>query len=106
MNKFCAGALIAIGAVAVTLFAVRISPLAQAQTPAGSAKAHATPILSGKLVGVEVWNRPPDKGSVLSINITQGRVEVYDQFILITSPEGQQALYPHGWYGNLRFRAE
>jgi hypothetical protein len=106
MNKLCVGALIAASAVAVTFFAVRISPKAEAQAPAGPGKAQAAPILSGKLVGVEVWNRPPEKGTVASANIVLGRVEVYEQFIVLTSGDGVRSVYPHGWYGNLRFRAE
>ena len=32
------------------------------------------------------------------------RVEVYDQFILITFPDGPTILSPHGWYTDLAFR--
>jgi hypothetical protein len=106
MNKLCAGALIAACAVAVTLFIARTTPPAEAQAPAGPGKAQATPILSGKLVGVEVWNRPPEKGTVASANIVLGRVEVYEQFIVLISPDGVRSVFPHGWYANLRFRAE
>jgi hypothetical protein len=106
MNKVCAGALIAACAVAVTLFAVHIAPKAEAQTTVGPGKAQATPILSGKLVGVDVWTSAPEKGSTGNARLTQGRVEVYEHFMVITSPDGERSLYPHGWYANLRFRAE
>jgi hypothetical protein len=106
MNKLGAGALIAACAVAVTLFAVRISPKAEAQTTVGPGKAQATPILSGKLVGVDIWTSAPEKGSTGNARLSQGRVEVYEQFIVITSPDGERALYAQNWYANLRFRAE
>jgi hypothetical protein len=105
MNKICAGALIAACAVAVTLFAVHIAPRAEAQAPAGPGKAQATPILSGKLVGVDVWTSVPEKGSTASARPTQGRVEVYEHFMVIISPDGERSLYTNGWYANLRFRA-
>ena len=62
MNKFCAGALIAACAVAVTLFAVPHFAESRGPAPAGPAKAQATPILSGKLVGVDVWTAARRRG--------------------------------------------
>jgi hypothetical protein len=106
MNKFCAGALIAACAVAATFFFVHTFPPAAAQGPAGPAKAQATPLLSGKLVGVDVWNRHPEKGTPKSASLVVGRVEVYEHFIVHIGVDGVRSLYPHGWYANLQFKAE
>ena len=108
MNKFFAGALIVACTVVMTLFAVRVSPQAeaQAQAPAGPGKAQATPLLSGKLVSVDVWTSAPQPGSTGNTRLSQGRVEVYEHFIVVTSPDGERSLYLHGWFSNLRFRAE
>jgi hypothetical protein len=105
MNKLCAGALIAACAVAVTLFAVRTAPPAAAQG-GGPAKAQATPLVSGMLVGVDVWNHPVEKGGNANASVKQGRVEVYDHFIILISLDGTRSLYPHGWYTNLRFQSQ
>jgi hypothetical protein len=101
MNKFCAGALIAACAVAVTLFFVRTSPPVAAQGP-GAGKA---PKCSGMLIGVDVWNHPVEKGGTASASMKQGTVEVYDHFIVLIALDGTCSVYPHGWYTNLRFRA-
>jgi hypothetical protein len=105
MNKLGAGALIAACAVAVTLFAVRTSPPAAAQG-GGPGKAQAPPLVSGMLVGVDVWNHPVEKGGTSTASVKLGRVDVYDHFIVLTSLDGTRSLYPHGWYTNLRFQSQ
>jgi hypothetical protein len=105
MKQFCAGALVATCVTAVALLAVRTPPTAEAQGPAGSAKAQATSILAGKLVGVDVWTQQPDQGSG-NARLSLGRVEVYEHFIVVTTAEGVRSLFPHGWYANLQFRAD
>jgi hypothetical protein len=105
MNKLCAGALIAACAVAVTLFALRaVAPVA-AQGPGGTGKAQTTPKVSGMLIGVDVWNHPVEKGGTANASMKLGTVEVYDHFIVLITLDGTQSVYPHGWYTNLRFRA-
>jgi hypothetical protein len=106
MKQFCAGIFIAICAAAVTLFAVRTTPPAVAQGPAGSGKVQATPLVSGKLGNVEVWNYPVEKGGTGNASMKLGRVDVYDHFIVITALDGTRSVFPHGWYTNLRFQAE
>jgi hypothetical protein len=105
MNKLGAGALIAACAVAVTLFAVRTSPPALGQATV-QGRAQATPLVSGMLASVEVWNHPVEKGGASAATVKQGRVDVYDHFIVLTSLEGTRSVYPHGWYTNLRIQTQ
>ena len=37
---------------------------------------------------------------------TEGRVEVYDRFILVIHPKGDRTLLLHGNYSDLRFKSE
>ena len=106
MNKFCAGALVAACAVAVTLFSVRISAPATAQGPTGPGKPQTTAKCSGTLIGVDMWNHPVERGGTASASMKQGTVEVYDYFIVLIALDGTRSVYPHGWYTNLRFRAD
>ena len=57
--------------------------------------------------------KSPCSGRASSARILSGdssfkdcRVEVYDQFILITFPDGPTILSPHGWYTDLAFRRD
>lgn len=66
-----------------------------------------SPIVSGKLINVMVWERPVQRPGELGSNggnrMKDGQVDVYDHFILVTSPDGKKTLSLHGWYTDLQF---
>jgi hypothetical protein len=69
------------------------------------------PVASGKLISVTVWEkpvqRPGETGQNSGNSPPEGsHVEVYDQFIIITTPNGEKILSLHGWYTNLRFKVD
>jgi hypothetical protein len=69
------------------------------------------PIASGTIERLTVWTnpvqRPGETGSNTGYSPPKGsRVEVYDEFILITPPEGPTILSPHGWYTELSFNRD
>jgi hypothetical protein len=71
----------------------------------------ARPIAAGTLELVTVWSkpvqRPGETGENSGSSPPKGsRVEVYEQFILITPPDGLTILSPHGWYTGLTFRRD
>jgi hypothetical protein len=49
---------------------------------------------------VDVWTSVLAKGSTASARPTQGRVEGYEHFMVITSPDGERTLHPQGWYAS------
>jgi hypothetical protein len=68
------------------------------------------PLFAGKLEDGTFWQKPLtstspannegheyDKGS---------RVEVYDQFIVVTTSDGLSHLHPHGYYSGLRIKRD
>ncbi len=68
----------------------------------------AAPITSGKLVeALKVYDHSPRKdGARPSEFVREGRVEVYDQFVIVIHANGTRSLFPHGWYSNLRFKPD
>jgi len=69
------------------------------------------PIASGTIERLTVWTnpvqRPGETGSNTGYSPPKGsRVEVYDEFILITPPEGPTILSPHGLYTDLSFNRD
>jgi hypothetical protein len=65
------------------------------------------PHLVGKLEGGTFWKNP------LSATRNEGsehqkgsRVEVYDQFIVVTTPDGISYVHPHGYYSGLMFKKD
>jgi len=99
--------IVAAGLVAASL----ILGLLARGLPATAEKSHApAPIASGKLITVTVWEkpvqRPGELGSNSSYTMEKGRVDVYDQFIILTSNEGKKTVCLHGWYTNLRFEQD
>jgi hypothetical protein len=63
------------------------------------------PLVTGTIESGTLWKRPvsapenegfsPEKGS---------KVEIYDQFIVVTTPNGLSHIRPHGSYSDLTFR--
>ena len=69
------------------------------------------PVATGKLISVTVWEkpvqRPGEMGQNSGSSAPEGsHVDVYDQFIIVTMPNGEKTLSLHGWYTNLRFKAD
>ena len=69
-----------------------------------------TPILSGKLEGGTFW-----KTSLLNSTTTNEgggypaegcRVEVYDQFVVVTTSDGVGHVHPHGFYSGLSIKKD
>ncbi|MBV9123659.1 MAG: hypothetical protein JO112_09910 [Planctomycetes bacterium] len=79
--------------------------------PKATPPAKPPPIAAGTLENVTIWTKPvqrpgetgentgssPEKGS---------RVEVYENFIIVTSKDGSSILSLHGWYTDLRFKKD
>jgi hypothetical protein len=75
-------------------------PRQEAATPRG-------PLFSGKLEGGSHWKNPVGSSSNEGGEIEKGsRVEVYDQFIIVTAPSGLSRVLPHGYYSDLVIRKE
>ena len=67
------------------------------------------PIVSGKLVSVTIWEkpvqRPGETGQNSGFSPDAGsQVDVYESFIVVTSPAGERIVSLHGWYTNLRLK--
>ena len=66
-------------------------------------------IAAGTVESLTIWNKPVQRPGEVGENsgnsgFAGSRVEVYDQFILVTQPGGSTRLAPHGWYTELMFR--
>ena len=88
---------------------LRHGSLAASLEPDGRAlvRPAAGPIVSGKLVSVQAWKYPLDtKSGNEASTYTEGRVDVYDRFIVVNHPHGERTLHLHGYYTNLRFKGE
>jgi hypothetical protein len=60
------------------------------------------PLFAGKLEGGTFWKNPLTASSNEGGGHEQGsRVEVYDQFIVVTTPGGLSHVHPHGYYSGL-----
>jgi hypothetical protein len=71
----------------------------------------ARPIAAGTVERLTVGNkpvqRPGETGENTGTTSFEGsRVEVYDQFILVTLPGGSTVLALHGWYTDLAFKRD
>jgi hypothetical protein len=70
-----------------------------------SKPASPAPIVSGQLVSVTLWEKPVQRAGETGSNsgnpVKEGRVDVYDQFIIVTLPNGTRLLSLHGWYTGL-----
>jgi hypothetical protein len=80
-------------------------------SPSRTQPANAASLASGVIESVTIWDksvqRAGETGSNTGHPVPQGsRVEVYEQFILITPPDGPTALTPHGWYTDLKFKRD
>lgn len=68
------------------------------------------PIASGRLHNVTIWARPVQRPGELGENsgntYINGRVDVYDNFILVTPEKHDSIVALHGWYTDLRFKKD
>jgi hypothetical protein len=87
--------------VVISLAIACLAPL----SGCGQGHRAAEPVVTGTIEGGTLWKKPaispdnegfsPEKGS---------RLEVYDQFIIVTTPNGLSHVRPHGSYSDLAFR--
>jgi hypothetical protein len=85
-------------------------PAAQAASGSSSSTSDQL-IASGELISVTLWKapvqRPGETGSNSGDSPPKGsRVQIYPNFILVTDPSGNTQLSLHGWYTELRFKAD
>ena len=62
-------------------------------------------LVVGTLEDGTFWEKPLMAGSNSGGGYTHGsRVEVYDQFVMITTPDGVSHIHPHGFYSGLQIK--
>jgi hypothetical protein len=93
------------------LLAVLLLSIAIGGCSSSNERAVAVPLASGLIESVAIWDKPFQRAGETGSNdghpAPQGsRVEVYEQFILITPPDGPTTLTPHGWYTDLKFKRD
>ena len=65
------------------------------------------PLIAGKLEGGTFWKNPLTVASNEGGGYDKGsRVEVYDQFVVVTTPDGLSHIHPHGYYSGLVFKKD
>src|SRR5262245_1509615 len=96
----------AAAALVVCLLLAGFRPTAPAGARAAGGGPAAGPITGGPLVSVSVWKYPVDSRSNEGGTYKEGRVEVYNRFIIVTHPGGERTLHLHNYYTDLRFKAD
>jgi hypothetical protein len=97
-----AAGIIAAGLV-VAAFILGLAPMVSSPN---SSRPAGVPVAAGGLVSVQVWKYPVESKSNEGGTYTEGRVEVYDHFILVIHPKGERTLHLHGSYTDLRFKSD
>lgn len=65
------------------------------------------PVLTGKLEGGSFWQKPLISPSNEGGEYEKGsKVEVFDQFVVVTSQDGISRVHPHGYYSGLRIKRD
>jgi hypothetical protein len=65
------------------------------------------PLFTGKLEDGTFWQKPLTSPSNEGGGYDRGsRVEVYDQFIAVTTLDGFTHIHPHGYYSGLRIKKD
>jgi hypothetical protein len=65
------------------------------------------PLVAGKLEGGTFWKSPLTATSNEGGDYAKGsRVEVYEQFIVVTTPDGLSHVHPHGYYSGLAIKRD
>ena len=63
------------------------------------------PLVSGTFEGGTLWKSPLNSSSNEGFSPEKGsRVEIYDQFIIVTTPNGRNYVRPHGFYSDLELK--
>ena len=65
------------------------------------------PLVVGKLASGTFWKSPTSSPSNEGGGFAEGsRVEIYEQFVVITTSQGDSHVYPQGNYSNLVIKRE
>jgi hypothetical protein len=65
------------------------------------------PLSAGKLEGGTFWKNPLSAASNEGGDYPKGsRLEVYEQVVVVTTPDGLSHVHPHGHYSGLVFKKE
>ncbi|HEV3078569.1 MAG TPA: hypothetical protein VGY66_02275 [Gemmataceae bacterium] len=65
------------------------------------------PLLGGKLEHGTFWKNPLTAASNEGGEYEKGsRIEVYDQFVVVTTPDGLSHVHPHGYYSGLAIKKD
>ena len=110
VNKFLI--LVVTAVLAATVFGAVLLPRPEAQQPVQqppiirTAKpSTAGPILSAPLISVKVWDRPTiHTGTNANRLESGGSVDLYDNFILVTRPNGERVVVRNEHYSELVFK--
>ena len=93
--------------VAVALYTVALVGLASG---CGSRQEPGQPrglLVAGKLEGGTFWKNPLTAANNEGGGYASGsRVEVYDQFVVVTTQDGLSHVHPHGHYSGLVIRRD
>jgi hypothetical protein len=93
------------------LLAVLLLSIAIGGCSSSNERAVDVPLAAGLLESMTIWDKPVPRAGEAGNNAghpaPQGsRVEVYEQFILVTPPDGPTILTLHGWYTDLKFKRD
>ena len=106
VNKFVI--LVVTAVLAATVFGAVLLPRQEAQQPPiiRTAKpSTAVPILSAPLMSVKVWDRPTiHTGANANRQESGGSVDLYDNFIIVTRPNGERVVVRNEHYSELVFK--
>ena len=109
VNKFVI--LVVTAVLAATVFGAFLLPRPEAQQPVQqspiirTAKPSAVPILSAPLISVKVWDRPTiHTGANANRQESGGSVDLYDNFIIVTRPNGERVVVRNEHYSELVFK--
>jgi hypothetical protein len=70
-------------------------------------EASRAPLQVGKLEGGTFWKSPLSAASNEGGDYPKGsRVEIYDQFVVVTPENGISHVHPHGYYSGLAFKRD
>ena len=65
------------------------------------------PLFAGKLEDGTFWQKPLTSASNEGGGYAKGsRVEVYDQFVVVTTSDGLSHVHPHGYYSGLMIKKD
>jgi len=67
------------------------------------------PLSAGELISVELLDQPYPQyknHEFTATRYTDGTVEIYDNFIVVTTEEGESILSPLGWYKDLTYKKQ